>query len=128
MNFGNTLQKEGFNAQLSVDLDRFIVVSGAAATAEFNGIINPAPPVDPSMPLGNDWRELSTLEVLQEEIPAGLESQDKLKQVIPQVGDAPDSSDTTAPPAIWKVVRREDNPADFIVRLWVVKVTDKDAA
>lgn len=66
----------------------------------------PMPAIEPSMPLGNDWRELSTLQAFRDDVPDEIQAQSR----IANAGDT------------WKVVRRDDNPADFAVKFWVVKV------
>ena len=109
MSTGLDYLKLGFQARQDV----FSNISGTipqfthvASTKMFNGILMPMPPIDPTMELGSDWRELSTLQVLRENLPA-VASQDRIKDSAGQ---------------LWKVVRREDNPGDFSVKLWVVKV------
>ena len=127
MSFGFDLQREGIVAQESVDAEWFVVVTGKAATTKFKGIYNPVPPLDPNMPLGSDIREFATLEVLNENYPTDLESQDEIKKVVPQVGDDTDPGAATAPtPPIWSVVRRENDPGDPCVRLWLVKIVPED--
>ncbi len=64
--------------------------------------------VDPALELGYDPRELSIIECLNDDAPETDVSQIQFQDVVAKNK--------------WKVVRREDNPADFTVRYWVVKI------
>lgn len=83
----------------------FKILTGALAGQSFVGTIVIGQTIDPDMPLGSDLREASFLDVLNDECPA-LEIQNQIKE-----GNA-----------IWKVVKRVDNPVDVEVRYEVVKV------
>ena len=114
MSLSDTLLQEGFTAQLSVSGESFIVISGAAAGRNpFSGVLETLPGIDPRLDLGSDIRELACLHVIRDSCPA-VDSQDQIQEV----------SQSTAP--IWKVVRREDNPSDVVVKLWIVKVLTTD--
>lgn len=114
--------QEGFEARLDEfsDGEMFTLVRTGET---FRGVLMPFPSIDPTMELGSDLRELSTIQVLRNEEP-DIQSQDRLRVVVsPSVAV---SSDPGIAPssALWKVVKREDNPADFAVKLWVVKVLE----
>lgn len=87
---------------------------------EWDAILLKVQPIDPQFELGSDWREMATLESRRDGTPA-VAYGDYVIQVHPFW--ATDSTTT----ATWKVIRREDNPADFALKFWVVKVTDQDA-
>lgn len=96
--------REGFFARLQ-DFGPAVPFTGPSASS-FSGVLMPMPAIEPSMPLGNDWRELSTLQAFRDDVPDEIQAQSR----IANAGDT------------WKVVRRDDNPADFAVKFWVVKV------
>ncbi len=88
---------------------------------EWDGILLAVPPVDPAMDLGEDLRERATMECRRDSAPE-LEYGEIVIQKRPfwsLTGDAPSPR--------WSVTRREDNPANFAIRYWLIKVTDKDA-
>jgi hypothetical protein len=85
----------------------------------FLGILLPVHPVDPMLELGSDWREMATLEALRNTVPA-INYADVIAQTNPIWG-------AVGTPPQWKVVRREDNPADFAIKYWLVKITSQDA-
>lgn len=87
----------------------FQILSGASAGLSFVGTIVIAPVVDPDMPLGQDIREASFLDVLND------------VRLTLEVGDRVSEGNT-----IWKLVKRTDNPVDVEARYEVVKVTAKD--
>jgi hypothetical protein len=106
----------GFEARLEEFGELITVTSGAAVQATFTAIVMPFPAVDPNMPLGFDWRELSTIQCLRDDFPDGIEAEDTVKQ---------GGTDPSSPILYtWRVVRKDDNPADFAVKLWVVKVVE----
>ena len=110
MTLAQTIQLEGFAAQASVSADTWIVLSGKAASlTQFQGVLEIMPGIDPRMDLGSDIRELGVLHVVRSICPV-VESQDTLSQI---------TGDNTP---TWKVIRREDNPGDIVVRLWMAKV------
>lgn len=111
-------QVEGFCSQLEVDGRRFRQVGNAPNATDFYGLLTPAASIDPRLELGSDLRELSTLECLNiDASPWGaapdIAQQDRLLDVMAN--------------ATWRVVKRENNPADFTVKFWVVKITGQDA-
>ncbi len=88
---------------------------------EFDAILLPVAPIDPQLELGSDWRELATLEGRRDRMPAIVYA-DIIIQTLPFWATEP----LVAPPK-WKVVRRDDNPANFAIKFWLVKITDQDA-
>jgi hypothetical protein len=106
----NTIQEQGFSAQLSVCGHTFQLITTGQS---FDGIIDPLPPVDPRMDLGSDIREISSLQVLREDCPV-IAQGDRLTQT------------SVSPQAAWRVVKLEDNPSDPVNKMWVVKVTESD--
>lgn len=87
----------------------------------FNAIFINVPPVDPRLDLGADLREMSTLEASRDKIPQGM----KLGDVVQQSNPPWNTSEFQQFP-YWKLVRREDNGANFTIKFWAVHVTDKD--
>lgn len=87
----------------------------------FQGMMFSAPVIAPQLELGSDTRELSTLEVRRGFAPV-LQINDVLEQTQPFWRSA--AIRDSFPNPVWKVVRREDNPADFAIRYWVVKVVE----
>jgi hypothetical protein len=110
----NRLQREGFHAQWGVSRDWFITVKDGI---RFSGVLELMPSIDPRLELGSDTRELSCLHVLREKFPFSSINQ----------GDQIQQTSAHGQP-VWKCVRRDNNPADIVVRLWIVKVVaGKDA-
>ena len=119
MPLGNDLNEQGFDVQLEIDGVLFTVLgetgvrlkSNLPTTGkQFTAIIEPITPIDPSMELGSDWRELSVVHVKRADAPA-LEMNDRVQD---EDGNK------------WKIVKREDNPADFVTKFWAVFVTEDD--
>ena len=110
MTLERIIHLEGFAAQCAVAADLWIVISGQAQSlTPFQGVLEIMPGIDPRMDLGSDIRELGVLHVVRSICPV-VESQDTLSQI---------TGDNTP---TWKVIRREDNPGDIVVRLWMAKV------
>jgi hypothetical protein len=87
----------------------FTILTGASAGLTFVGTIVISSVVDADMPLGQDIREGSFLDVLSD-VPLNVESNDRVSE-----GGT-----------IWKLVKRVDNPVDVEARYEVVKVIAKD--
>lgn len=113
MSLGNDLLEMGYKAQMPVYGELMaMIVSGDT----FRGIIEPMPAIEADMPLGQDLRELSVLHLHRDEVP------DELDDASTPLGLRFTQGDNT-----WEIVKREDNPADFISKFWIVKVTTADA-
>ncbi len=110
--------RAGFNDRLQEMGHEFQLVRTGQ---HWDAILMPVNPIDPTMELGSDWRELATLESRREDIPDILYG-DVILQVRPFW-----SVERNPPSQKWKVVRRSDNPANFAIKFWLVKVTDQDA-
>src|SRR5437867_1046583 len=106
----------GFEARLELYGETFTVMSGAATGKAFPAILMPFAALDPRMELGRDPREYASLQCLRDDYPDGIESQDSIKS------GGSDPSD----PALysWRVVDRDDNPGDFAVKLFLVKIVE----
>ena len=89
----------------------------------FSAIAINLPPVDPQgLELGSDWREMCTLEARRDKVPQGMGLGDVVKQTAPPWNTAEFQQFPR-----WKLVRREDNGANFTVKFWAVKIADVDA-
>jgi len=88
---------------------------------KFKAIAIPMPPVDPTLELGSDWRELLTLEARRDQIPSGLVLNDVLRQSNP-----PYNTRLFQKFPLLKLVRRDDNPASFAVKYWAIKVPEAE--
>jgi hypothetical protein len=113
--------KLGFNERLQslgqrLRLDR--------TGAEWNGILLPVNPIDPRLELGDDPRELATLEMRRDGSP-DLEHGDVVIQIRPPWATKSFNEGFVKPP-LWRVLRRDDNPANFSIRYWLVKITSDD--
>src|SRR5207249_2314246 len=87
---------------------------------EFVAVLTPQPSIDPRLELGEDPREMALLEGRRELVPK-LEYGDIVTQISAvwaQVGE-----DVAFQ---WKVLKRDDNPANVAIRYWFVKITDQD--
>ena len=87
----------------------------------FNAILLSVNPIDPQLELGSDWREMATLEGRRDLMPAIVYG-DTIVQPFPFW-----ATEALASPPRWKVIRRDDNPANFAIKYWLVKITDNDA-
>lgn len=129
MNPGLEILLEGFKARLDVYGEELQVLSSGA---KLSGIIEPAPPIDPDFPIGPDIREKSILHVLTEDDP-GIKQFDRLSPTAPAEDPTSEEPATGEPdgdeePTVWEVLKRENNPADFVTKFWIVKVVaGKDA-
>ncbi len=90
----------------------------------FRGILIQINPIDPQFELGSDWREMSTLECQRGRTPT-IEKDDLVEQTNPFWRTTQTQADFPNP--VWKVIRRDDNPASFAVKYWLVKVITEDA-
>src|SRR5712672_3417048 len=120
MNLGSTMILEGFNAQLVTDSVTFSVVNPGTryqgtvkgGPLTFVGILEPITDVDVASELGSDLREISFLHAKRTTVTELLLKDDRV-------------TDDTG--ATWKIAKRTDNPADPIVKFWVIVViTGKD--
>ncbi len=84
----------------------------------FPAILLPVNAIDPRLELGDDPREMATMEARRDRIPE-IKYGDVIVQTKPFLSDSPQP--------LWKAVRRDDNPANFAVKWWLVKITDQDA-
>lgn len=87
-----------------------------AAGARWSGLVQSAPPVDPSMELGSDIREVSILECLTSEMPTTVKPGDQIQDI----GSVPDTSDLGG--WNWNLIKRVNNPADFATQFYVTRV------
>ncbi len=88
----------------------------------FTAILLPVNAIDPRLELGDDPRELATMEARRDRIP-----EIKYGDVIVQTQPFWANSAAPVVQPLWKAVRRDDNPANFAVKWWLVKITDQDA-
>ena len=88
---------------------------------EFLGILMVLPVVDPILDLGNDIREKASLESRRDLIP-----DIKYGDVIIQFQPLWSTVQIDTPPR-WKVTQRIDNPADFAIKFWLIKIGSGDA-
>jgi len=89
---------------------------------EFEAILLPVNPIDPQLELGSDWREMATLEGNRERVPWwNIKYGDVILQTNPFW-----RTDILSTIPKWKIIRKDDNPANFTIKFWVVKITDKD--
>ena len=89
----------------------------------FQAIAIPLPPVDPTLELGSDWRELMTLEVRRDQMPEGVVLNDVIRQSNPPWGTR-----LFQKTPLLKLVRRDDNPASCSVKYWADKVPEAEEA
>lgn len=87
---------------------------------QFDAILLPVNPIDPQLELGSDWREMATLEGRRDRMPT-ITYGDTVIQIQPFW-----ATDALITPPQWKVIRRDDNPANFAVKFWLVKITVQD--
>jgi len=87
----------------------------------FRAIAINVPPIDPRLELGSDLREHCTIEALRDRLPVGIKHGDVIKQTNP-----PFNTSTFQEFPIWKVIKREDNGANFTIRYWAVKVPQEE--
>jgi hypothetical protein len=87
---------------------------------EFTAVLTPQPSIDPRLDLGADPREMALLEGRRDMVPE-LKYGDTVTQISAvwaHVGDV-----VSFP---WKVVKRDDNPANVAIRYWLVKIGEFD--
>ena len=87
---------------------------------EFTAVLTPQPAIDPRLELGADAREMALMEGRRDMIPS-LNYGDVVTQtsaVWAHTGDI-----VSFP---WRVVKRDDNPANVAIRYWLVKIGDED--
>lgn len=102
MSIGLDAIEIGFDTMKDFHGEALVLVRGGRG---FVGLIDPQPEVDPTLEISSDYREIGMLHVKQSDDP-GLVANDTITQ-------APDK---------WRVVRRDNNPADFVVKYWLVKI------
>src|SRR5881394_516010 len=84
---------------------------------EWDAILLTIPPADPTnQELGSDLREKATMECRRDSIPE-IKYMDTIVQLRPFWQEAGDTSQSK-----WKVVWRQDNPADFAIKFWLVRI------
>ncbi len=110
--------RAGFDERINELGQRFQL---ARTGDEFDAILLPVTPIDPQLELGSDWREMATLECRRDRLPEIVYA-DIIIQPNPFW-----ATDALESPPKWKVFRRDDNPANFAVKFWLVKITEKDA-
>jgi len=88
---------------------------------EWDGILLAVPSVDPRLDLGEDLRERATLECRRDSCPDLAYG-----EIVIQKRPFWAVSENTPSPR-WSVSSREDNPADFAIKYWLVKIGAKDA-
>jgi hypothetical protein len=121
VNLADTIQTQGFNAQLSVSGYLFTTL---ADSVKFSAVLEPLSEIETQMELGSDGREAARLHVLRSACPASLIAANANSQVFVQQAGAPMPSGAIAP--VWKIVRRDDNTGDVVVKFTAVKVTSQD--
>jgi hypothetical protein len=91
---------------------------------EFRAILTPLPAIIPGgSELGDDPRELATLEARRDHCPAFLHG-DLIEQVQPMWRTATIADDFPNP--VWKVIRRDNNTVAYAIKYWMVKITEVD--
>jgi hypothetical protein len=90
---------------------------------EFRAILLPVPPIDGGNELGEDIREMATLECRRDQCPP-IRKYDLIEQIRPHWRTAAIAA--SFPNPVWKAVRREDNTVSFAIKFWMVKITDSD--
>jgi hypothetical protein len=89
---------------------------------QFKAILLPVTAVDPRLELSDDPRELATIEARRDRVP-----EIKYGDVILQLKPFWALPGEDVPSPRWRAIRRDDNPANFAVKWWLVKITDQDA-
>ena len=87
---------------------------------EWDGILLAVPPIHPILDPGADKREKATMEARRDGLP-NIKYGDIILQKQPFWAV---SEDTPAPR--WRVIERSDNPADFAIKYWLVKIAEQD--
>jgi hypothetical protein len=95
------------------------VFAHPASEKQFEAIIDAAPAIDPRLELGNDLREHAVIRGRRDTMPLM-----HYGDLVQQLTGLWFSDDT--PAQVWRVTKREDNPANIAIKYWVVKVTDAD--
>ncbi len=114
--------KQGFFDRIA-ELGQSFALENPSYPYEFEGILLPINPIDPQLELGSDWREMATLEGSRERVPWNvIKYGDVIIQLHPFW-----ATDVLSEKPRWKVIRRNNNPANFTVQYWVVKITTEDA-
>lgn len=109
--------RAGFDERLSSLGQRF---RHEKTGEEWDAILMTVPPADPTnQELGSDIREKATMEGRRDSIPP-MRYGDVVVQVRPFWAER----DTDQ--IRWKLIHRHDNPADFAIKYWLVKVTNVD--
>lgn len=103
--YGNFLRTLGVKASLPVNGRQFISPDGKAL---FEGLLEEVDPLDPNMPLGDDLREYSYINVLRP--PVEIVSQQEIRAGTDR----------------FKIVKRIDNPAGLMVKFFAVKIVPED--
>lgn len=87
-----------------------------ASGTRFSGLVQSAPPVDPSLDLGSDLREVSIIECLSSEMPTTIKPGDQIQDIgsVPNVADAGGWK--------WNLLKRVNNNADFTTQYYVTQV------
>lgn len=111
--------RDGFDERIMTVGQRFKLEQSGD---EFDAILTPVPSIDPTFELGSDLREKATLEIRRDRTPV-VNYGDVVIQTQPFW-----ATDALASPPRWKVIHREDNPANFVVKYWVAKITDQDVS
>jgi len=99
VSLGLDARREGFLAQLDVD-GRTVTPLSEETNTPFQALLETQSVLDPDLPLGSDLREVTIAHVLAEDDPES------------KSGDHWRDDQQNK----WKVVKREDNPADFTVK------------
>ena len=89
---------------------------------QFKAILLPVNAIDPRLELGDDPREMATIEARRGHVP-----EIKYGDVILQIKPFWAAPGEDVPSPRWRALRRDDNPANFAVKWWLVKITDQDA-
>jgi hypothetical protein len=87
----------------------------------FHAVLIPQPSIDPRLDLGADPREFAIMEGRRDILP-----ELKYGDIILQTSAVwfTEAGQTGSWP--WKVVRRDDNPANVAIRYWMVKIGEFD--
>ncbi len=109
MSLGADIGIEGWLALLDINGTELLVMGPGGGAV--NGLLQTAPPIEPGMELGTDLRELSLFEIMKP-LPGNIQFGTRLRD--------------NSTGALWKTVKREDNPADFTGKFWLAKVTEGD--
>ncbi len=109
MNVAQTAQAVGWSVLADIcGHDLAILEPGGGS---LRAVLTVLPPFESGLGLGSDLREVTRAEITAP-LPQNVKMSTRLQDQ--------DSGET------WKVVKREDNPADFTVALWLVKITEQD--